>query len=160
MAQLTAAQALLNLIDATRRAGSTTVLLESPKVASGEALFVAGNQSELDQVLQDCPNLRGTTLDRLKRGRERGKSPRPVVFDLSMVYAALLESTKGPRDLDHHPYEIVDSGESREVQQVLRGDGTVERLEVKPGSEKAWVEIRLRDGTLHKVEVPYTLPRP
>jgi len=65
MAQLTAAQALLNLIDATRRAGSTTVLLESPKVASGEALFVAGNQSELDQVLQDCPNLRGTTLDRL-----------------------------------------------------------------------------------------------
>lgn len=30
--------------------------------------------------------------------------------------------------------------------------------EPKAGSEKAWVEIRLRDGAITKVEVPYTVP--
>lgn len=153
---LTPAQALLNIIDANRRSGSTTVLLESPKVASGEALFVAGSQVDLDYALQLCPALRGTTLQRLMEGR--GCPRGPMVFDPAMVYGALVETAKGPRDPDLHPYEIVDCGESREIDEVLGDDGRPVNLVPRPGSEKAWVEIRLRDGSLHKVEVPYAVP--
>lgn len=155
---LTAAQALLDLISSTRRAGSTTVLLESPKVISGEALFVAWDQNALDQAILDCPTLRGTTLQRLKEGLgsiENG----PVVFDLSTVYAALVETAKGPRDPALYPYELVGCGMSREITEVRGDDGKIERLEPKAGSEKAWVELRLLDGTFHKVEVPYTVPK-
>jgi len=153
---LTAAQALLNLIGTNRRTGSTTVLLESPKVVSGDALFVAWTQHDLNDALQRCPTLRGTTLSRLMEGK--GDTKGPMVFDTAMVYAALVETTKGPRDPDIHPYEIVDCGESREITSVRDVDGRVVDLAPLPGSEKAWVEIRLRDGSLHKVEVPYTVP--
>lgn len=156
MTQLTAAQALLTLIDNNRRAGSTTALLESPRVASGEVLFVAWSQDALDQAIQDCPTLRGTTLQRLKAGQ--GDTRGPMVFDLSTVYAALMETAAGPRDPDLHPYDIVGCGESREVFEVRGDDGKVERIEPKTGSEKAWVKIRLRDGAVHKVDVPYTIP--
>lgn len=155
MTQLTAAQALLHLIDTNRRAGSTTVLLQSPQVISGEALFVARNQDALNQAREDCPTLRGTTLHRLKEGLD-SIGHGPVVFDLSTVYAALLETAKGPRDPDMHPYEIVGCGESREIEEIRGEGGNIERLEPKPGSEKAWVEILLRDGSVSRVDIPYT----
>ena len=50
-------------------------------------------------------------------------------------------------------------GESREITEVLGADGEVQHIEPKPGSEKAWVEIRLRDGSVARVAVPYTVPR-
>mgnify|MGYP000925864657 FL=1 len=153
---LTAAQALLTLIDANRRTGSTTLLLECPKVVSGEALFVAWNQDALDQAIQDCPTLRGTTLQRLKEGV--GDTRGPMVFDLTTVYAALMETAEGPRDPELHPYDIVGFGESRDITEIRGDDGKIERLEPKPGSEKAWVKLRLRDGNTHRVEVPYTVP--
>lgn len=154
---LTAAQALLTLIDANRRTGNTTLLLECPKVVSGEALFVAWNQDVLDQAIQDCPTLRGTTLQRLKDGV--GDTKGPMVFDLTTVYAALMETAKGSRDPDLHPYEIVGCGESRDVVEIRDGDGKISRLQPKPGSEKAWVELRLRDGSVTEVVVPYTVPK-
>jgi hypothetical protein len=153
---LTAAQALLTIIDTSRRSGSTTVLLQSPKVVSGEALFVACNQTDLDLALQDCPTLRGTTLQRLKDGL--GDTRGPVVFDLSTVYVALLETVRGPRDPHIYPYEIVGFEHSREIIEKLDGAGDLLHIEPKPGSEKAWINLSLPDGTVIRVEVPYTVP--
>ena len=149
MERLTASQALINLILSTRRQGNTQVLLESPKVVSGEALFVAWDKDHLDLCKSLCPKLRGTTLQQLISGV--GDTKGPVVFDLSTVYVALAETSK-------NPYEIVESGQSREVQEIRSPDGKIERIEPVHGSEKAWVRIRLMDGTIIKVNVPYTVP--
>lgn len=153
---LTAAQALLRLISANRRSGSTTVLLESPKVVSGEALFVAWSQRDLDHALELCPTLRGTTLQRLKDGH--GDTRGPMVFDPAAVQAALEETAKDPRATGLRPYEIADYGESVEVDEVS-GDGeSVADYVPRPGSEKAFVVIRLPNGSFHWTEVPYTGP--
>lgn len=130
---------------------------ETRAVVSGEALYVARDQDALDLARMDCPTLRGTTLSRLRAGT--GDTRGPVVMDLAVMYAALTELSQETWDPDLRPYEIVGCGESREITEVLGADGEVQHIEPKPGSEKAWVEIRLRDGSVARVAVPYTVPR-
>lgn len=141
--RMTQAQAILNLIDNIRRLGSSHVLLDDPRVASGEVLFVAGSRDELNYFQTICPNLRGVTIHELAEGKcdpQKG----PAVIDLSAVYSALLEASKGNRDRDIYPYEVVNSGMSREVRAVRDGNGKVQSIEPVPGSEKAWVDLYAR----------------
>jgi hypothetical protein len=83
------ARQLCEHIEALRRQGSTTALLDAPAVKNGQARLIVATLNQADAYKGRCPKINAVSLFSLDR--LRGITG-PVVIDLAAVFVALKDA--------------------------------------------------------------------